>query len=218
MHQFDPRSDHAVSQRRQASGYSERSGVARDPPRDDSDFVKPDNGFDYSYQLIDFIKTQGDFSIGTAGFPESHTACTDGKHVDWQRVKDKIDHGADFVLTQLFFDNAHYFELRDYLVGTLGVTAPITPGILPILSTEQIKRFTTLCGPRYRSVSSLVWTRSVTTLRLSAHSVSSSRRRQCEELLRGGAPGLHLYSLNRSPACLQILDNLGLSTTSGIGG
>ena len=189
-----------------------------DPPRDDSDFVKPDNGFDYSYQLIDFIKTQGDFSIGTAGFPESHTACTDGKHVDWQRVKDKIDHGADFVLTQLFFDNAHYFELRDYLVGTLGVTAPITPGILPILSTEQIKRFTTLCGATLPE-------RLVTRLDALGDDAEAVRAfgvefatRQCEELLRGGAPGLHLYSLNRSPACLQILDNLGLSSTSGIGG
>ena len=117
-----------------------------DPPRDAPDFAKPDNGFDYSYQLIDFIRTQGDFSIGTAGFPESHTACTEDKHVDWQRLKAKIEHGANFVLTQLFFDNADYFEFLEYMVTTLGVTVPLTPGVLPILSTKQIKRFAALCG------------------------------------------------------------------------
>ena len=61
-----------------------------DPPRDDGEFVQPDNGFDYSYQLVDFIKAAGDFSIGAAGFPEKHVGCTDDKHVDWQRVKNRF--------------------------------------------------------------------------------------------------------------------------------
>ena len=83
-----------------------------DPPREQPNFVKPNNGFEYSYQLIDFIKSQGDFSIGVTGFPECHIACTEGRQVDWQRVKNKIDHGAKFVLTQLFFDNTDYFEFQ----------------------------------------------------------------------------------------------------------
>ena len=91
-------------------------------PTDVSRFVKADNGLDYSYQLVDFIiNTQGreSFSIGTAGFPESHTDCNDGRHVDWQRLKNMSDHGADFVLSQLFFNNTDYFELVDYMAGTL---------------------------------------------------------------------------------------------------
>ena len=182
-----------------------------DPPRDEKDFVKVDNGFDYSYQLIDFIKTQGDFSIGTAGFPESHMACKEGKHVDWQRLKHKIDHGADFVLTQLFFDNADYFEFLEHMVGTLGVTVPITPGILPIISAEQVKRFTAFSGARLPA--HLVT--QLDALGDDADAVTEFgidfATRQCEELLSGGAPGVHLYSLNRSRASLQILRNLGLT-------
>mgnify|MGYP001487257916 CR=1 FL=1 len=182
-----------------------------DPPREQPDLVEPNNGLDYSYQLIDFIKTQGDFSIGVAGFPESHVACTEGKHVDWQHLKNKIDHGADFVLTQLFFDNADYFELVDYMTNTLGVTIPITPGILPILSTAQIKRFTSLCGATLPKV--LV--AQLNTLGDDDEAVTKFgidfATRQCEELLRAGAPGLHLYSLNRSRSSLAILRNLGLT-------
>ena len=184
-----------------------------DPPLDHPDFVKVDNGFDYSYQLVDFIKEKGGgaFSIGTAGFPEKHTACTEGKHVDWQRVKNKIDHGADFVLTQLFFDNTSYFEFHEYLTATLGVTVPITPGILPIVSTEQVKRFTAVCGATLPDAL-------LTQLEALGDDADAVRKfgveyatQQCHELLAGGAPGLHLYSLNRSPSCLEILDNLGLS-------
>ncbi len=182
-----------------------------DPPRDDADSVNCDNGFDYSYQLVDFIKAAGDFSIGAAGFPEKHVACTDDKYVDWQRVKNKIDHGAEFVLTQLFFENADYFEFVEYLVDTLGVTAPIAPGILPILSTDQVKRFTAICGARLparleRQLDALGDDPEA----IRAFGVEYATR-QCENLLQRGAPGLHLYSLNRSPSCLEILKNLGLS-------
>ena len=182
-----------------------------DPPRDDPEFIKPNNGFDYSYQLIEFIKSQGDFSIGTAGFPESHMACTDGKHVDWQRLRHKVERGADFVLTQLFFDNADYFEFRDYMVETLGVTVPITPGILPIIGTEQVKRFSALCGATLPA--SLI--EQLDRLDGDPEAVKQFgvefASRQCEALLEGGAPGLHLYSLNKSWSSLQILRNLGLA-------
>ena len=182
-----------------------------DPPRDEPDFVKPDDGFEYSYQLIDFIKAQGDFSIGTAGFPESHVTCTEGKHVDWQRLKSKIERGADFVLTQLFFDNADYFEFRDHMVGTLGVTVPIIPGILPILSTDQVKRFTSLCGAKLPDdVAGRLDALGDDTDAVVEFGIDFATR-QCEELLRGGAPGLHLYSLNKSRPSLQILRNLGLA-------
>ena len=115
------------------------------------------------------------------------------------------------MLTQLFFDNADYFEFVDYMTNTLGVTAPITPGILPILSTAQIKRFTALCGATLPKA--LI-------ARLDALGDDDEAAtefgidfatRQCEELLGGGAPGLHLYSLNRSRSSLAILRNLGLA-------
>ena len=170
----------------------------------------PQDGFEYSYQLVGCIKRTGGFSIGTAGFPESHVACTEGKHVDWQRLKAKIDHGADFVLTQLFFDNDDYFTFRDYLVETLGVTVPITPGVLPILNTAQIKRFTQICGATLPA--SLL-------AKLEAFGDDADAvtefgvefaTQQCEALLAGGAPGLHLYSLNKAHAATRIIENLGL--------
>ena len=181
-----------------------------DPPRGQPDFSRPDNGFKYSYQLIDFIRTQGDFSIGVAGFPECHVACTEGRHVDWQRVRNKIDHGAEFVLTQLFFDNAPYFEFQEYMTHTLGVSAPITPGVLPILSADQVIRFTAVCGATLPAeVSSRLDAFGDDADAVRAFGIDFATR-QCEALLSGGAPGLHLYSLNRSPSCLAILKNLGL--------
>ena len=183
-----------------------------DPPRGLPDLIPPDDGFNYSFQLIDFIKSHGDFTVGAAGFPECHVACTDGQHVDWQRVKSKLDHGAEFILTQLFFSNAHYFEFLEYMTDTLGVSAPVTPGVLPILSTEQIRRFTAICGATLPA-------ELATRLDAFGDDADAVREfgidfatRQCEALLKGGAPGLHLYSLNRSPSCLAILKNLGLAS------
>ena len=183
-----------------------------DPPRGLPDVMPPDDGFEYSFQLIDFIKSHGDFSIGAAGFPECHVSCTDGRHVDWQRVKSKLDHGAEFILTQLFFSNTHYFEFLEYMTGTLGVSAPVTPGVLPILSTEQVRRLTTICGATLPA-------ELATRLDAFGDDADAVRdfgiefaTRQCEALLKGGAPGLHLYSLNRSASCLAILKNLGLTS------
>ena len=181
-----------------------------DPPEEGGEPAPRESGFEYSYQLVACIKRTGGFSIGTAGFPESHIACTEGKHVDWQRLKAKIDEGADFVLTQLFFDNDDYFTFRDYLVETLGVSVPITPGVLPILNTEQIKRFTRVCGATLPAAV----LEKLEAFRDDAEAVTEFgvelATRQCEALLAGGAPGLHLYSLNKAHAPTRIIQNLGL--------
>ena len=184
-----------------------------DPPPGEPDFVRPAGGFDYAHQLIDVLKARSDeFAIGCAGFPEGHPDCSEGRDVDWGRLRDKVAHGAEFILTQLFFDNADYFRMVEHLTGSLDVTVPITPGILPILSTKQVKRFTALCGATLPS--SLVADldrlgdddEAVTEFGIEFAS------RQCEALLAGGAPGLHLYGLNRSRSPLAILRNLGLAS------
>ena len=196
-----------------AKGIRNILALRGDLPQDSGDLAQVECGFEYSYQLVAFIKQMGGFSIGTAGFPESHVACTDGKQVDWQRLKAKIDHGADVVLTQLFFDNDDYFTFRDYLVETLGVRVPITPGILPILNTEQIKRFTEICG----STLPAPLLAKLEAFGDDAEAVTEFgiefATRQCEALLAGGAPGLHLYSLNKAHAATRIIDNLGLRST-----
>src|SRR5260370_27840663 len=112
-----------------------------DPPGGGEFEVTP-GGFEYSSQLVQFIREQGDFCIGVAGFPEGHLACKAGKQADWGYLKQKIDAGADFVVTHLFFDNADYYEFRDHMARQHGVSIPFVPGIVPILNASQIKRFT----------------------------------------------------------------------------
>jgi len=118
-----------------------------DPPGG-GEFQPTPGGFEFSNQLVEFIRQQDGFCIGVAGFPEGHIACKGGKQVDWRYLKGKIDAGADFVITQLFFDNADFYSFREEIVRQHGVRVPIVPGIIPILSGTQIKKFTALCGSR----------------------------------------------------------------------
>jgi methylenetetrahydrofolate reductase (NADPH) len=192
-----------------ARGIRNLLALRGDPPDPSTGFVKPVGGFEYSYELVRFIRDVGDFSIGVAGFPEGHIACRDGKHEDWKRLKHKIDQGADFVITQLFFRNSDYFECCDFLAA-LGVTTPVVPGILPILSARQVKRFTALCGaamPTELLARLDDCADDDDAMKLGIEYATS----QCEELLRGGAPGLHFYTLNRSTSATEVLRNLGLA-------
>jgi methylenetetrahydrofolate reductase (NADPH) len=180
-----------------------------DPPGGLGDFVKTEGGFEFSYELVQFIKDTGGFSIGVAGFPEGHIACPDGKHADWRHLKHKVDQGADFVITQLFFSNRDYFEFRDYLTA-LGVRVPLVPGIIPILSAAQIKRFTALCGADLPvSLLGELDRRGNDDEAVTQFGIEYATR-QCEELLREGAPGLHFYTLNKARSTTQIVRNLGL--------
>ena len=142
----EPQTREVLEQAR-ALGIRNILALRGDPPGGTGDFQKSDGGFEFSYQLVKLIREIGGFSIGVAGFPEGHVACKEGKLVDWERLKHKIDCGADFVVTQLFFDNADYFAFRDHLTKA-GVTVPLIPGIIPIGSAAQIKRFTALCGAK----------------------------------------------------------------------
>ena len=180
-----------------------------DPP-DGGAFQPAPDGFEFASELVKFIRESGEFSIGVAGFPEGHIACRDGKRADWRHLKAKVDAGADFVLTQLFFDNADYFEFRDFVAGKLGVRVPLVPGVIPILSATQITRFTQLCGakippPLRQKLEELGGNDEA-----AAEFGIEYATRQCGELLRAGAPGLHFYTLNKSRSTVQVLKNLGL--------
>jgi methylenetetrahydrofolate reductase (NADPH) len=180
-----------------------------DPPNGVSEFVKTEGGFEYSYQLVQRVRECGAFSIGVAGFPEGHIACSEGRHVDWRRLKNKIDHGADFVITQLFFNNRHYFECRDFLTKE-GVAVPIVPGILPILSTAQIKRFVGLCGAELPPpLLSELERRGDDDEAVTQFGIDYATE-QCEELLREGAPGIHFYTLNKARSTTEVVKNLAL--------
>lgn len=180
-----------------------------DPPGG-GEFKPTPGGFEFSSQLVAFIKEFDDFCVGVAGFPEGHIACKEGKHVDWQHLKEKISAGADFVITQLFFDNTDFYAFRDHLTGKLGVKVPLVPGIIPILSGAQIKRFTTLCGARIPpALSARLQELGTDDAAVTEFGIEYASK-QCEDLLRSGAPGIHLYTLNKSYSPVRILKNLGL--------
>jgi methylenetetrahydrofolate reductase (NADPH) len=181
-----------------------------DPPGG-GEFQPAPGGFEFAAQLVKFIRESGDFSTGVAGFPEGHVACKEGKQADWRHLKEKVDAGADFVLTQLFFDNADYFEFRDFVAGKLGVKIPLVPGVVPILSATQISRFTQLCGAKIPPPLRAKLDELGTNDEAAAEFGIEYAARQCEELLRAGAPGLHFYTLNKSRSTVRVLKNLGLA-------
>jgi methylenetetrahydrofolate reductase (NADPH) len=181
-----------------------------DPPDPTAEWTKTEGGFEYSSELVAFLKTLGGFSIGTAAFPEGHIAQKAGKLVDWGFLREKVQAGADFVITQLFFDNEDFYEFYDHVRLKLGVQVPIIPGILPILSAGQTKKFVTMCGaklpgPFLRRIEELADDDAAVTEFGIEYAL-----RQCEELLKFGVPGLHFYTLNKAHSTLRILAGLGL--------
>ena len=193
-----------------ARGIKNILALRGDPPGGEGEFKMTEGGFEFSYQLVEFIRQTGGFSIGVAGFPEGHVACKEGKYVDWHRLKNKIEHGADFLITQLFFDNRDYLEFRDYLTK-LGVTAPLVPGIISILSTAQIKRFVALCGAGLpETLVTELEKRGDDDEAVTQFGIDYATN-QCQELLRQGVPGIHFYTLNKAHSTTAILKNLGLA-------
>ena len=192
-----------------ALGVTNVLALRGDPPGG-GDFQPTAGGFEYSNQLVEFIREGNDFCIGVAGFPEGHIACKEGKHVDWRYLKGKIDAGADWVITQLFFDNADYYEFRDHMTRQHQVQVPLVPGIIPILGGAQIKRFTALCGARIPApLASRLDQLGADDAAVAEFGIEYATQ-QCEDLLRHGAPGIHFYTLNKARSTVQILKNLGL--------
>ncbi|HTI99242.1 MAG TPA: methylenetetrahydrofolate reductase [NAD(P)H] [Dongiaceae bacterium] len=180
-----------------------------DPPGG-GEFVPTPGGFEFSAQLVKFIRETGDFSVGVAGFPEGHIACRAGKIQDWKYLAEKVAAGADFVVTQLFFDNADYYEFREHLTR-LGVKVPLVPGIVPILSATQIKKFTSMCGAKIPAKLATRLDAIGTDDAAAAEFGIEYATEQCAELLRAGAPGIHLYTLNKAASCTRVIQNLGLA-------
>ncbi len=185
-----------------------------DPPRGQSNFVPAPDGFSYAHELVTLARSMGDFSIGVAGYPERHPESAD-KHRDLEYLQAKVACGADFVTTQLFFNNRDYFDFCDR-AQQLGITTRIIPGIMPITNYRQIVRFTTMCGATLPPV-----------LHKRLEPVADDPQavleigvdwawRQCEELLASGAPGVHFYTLNRSLATQRIFTRLQESSVAGL--
>ena len=181
-----------------------------DPPGG-GPFEMTPGGFEFSSQLVQYIREKGEFCIGVAGFPEGHIACKEGKHADWRHLKEKIDAGANYVITQLFFDNADFYEFRERMTREHGVKVPLVPGIIPILSGGQIKRFTALCGARIPAPLAAKLDQLGDNDATVAEFGIEYATKQCADLLRAGAPGIHFYTLNKAHSTVRILKNLALA-------
>jgi methylenetetrahydrofolate reductase (NADPH) len=190
------------------SGLDNVLALRGDPPQGETEWTATEGGLSFSRELIELIRDEYDFAIGAACFPEVHIHATDAES-DLRYLKEKVDAGARFLITQLFFDNRAYYDFvaraRD-----IGIDVPIVPGIWPITSASQIKRVTEMCGSRIPDglLRELELRGdqpgSVTDLGVAYATL------QCADLLANGAPGIHFYTLNRSPATRAILTALRL--------
>jgi methylenetetrahydrofolate reductase (NADPH) len=204
-----------VTQLRATLGEMERAGIDNvlalrgDPPAGQQGWTKTDGGLEYSRELVELISSEYPFAIGAACFPETHIHARSPQD-DLEHLLEKVNAGADFLISQLFFDNVRYF---DFLARAraIGIAVPIIPGIMPITQVGQVNRMANMCGASIPDG-----------LRRELHARGDDPEAmldfgvayatlQCAELLAAGAPGIHFYTLNRSPAARAILSALKLA-------
>ena len=194
----------AVLARISDSGIENVLVLRGDPPKGQTEFKAVEGGFSYASELVRFTRDRHNSTLclGGACYPEKHPECGNPA-VDLQNLKRKVDEGLDFLITQLFFNNRHYFEFVER-ARRIGIQVPIVAGIMPITNASQIERFMVGCGAtipfelaeeldRRRGDPQAVMQLGI------AHATA-----QCTELLDKGAPGIHFYTLNRSTATREI--------------
>jgi methylenetetrahydrofolate reductase (NADPH) len=179
-----------------------------DPPAGQARFERTANGFGFAADLIGFIRKRygRKLCLGGAGNPEGHIECRDIDQ-DIRHLKAKVDAGLDFVVTQLFFDNRFYFDFVAR-ARAAGIQVPIIPGLMPIRSLAGVERMTKLCGASLPIPLQAELERSRDDEAATAALGIAQTTAQSVELLHGGAPGIHFYTLNQSPATRVILTAL----------
>ena len=177
-----------------------------DPPKGSTTFVTPEGGFGHASELAAFVKRRGSFCVAGACYPEKHPEAV-SLEADLANLKRKVDAGAEFLITQLFFDNADYFAFVEK-ARAIGITVPVIAGIMPVTNVSQIKRFTAMCGASMPA--GLM--QKLEPVANDADAVGEigvqHAVEQCRDLLAKGAPGVHFYTLNRSKATVEILRRL----------
>jgi methylenetetrahydrofolate reductase (NADPH) len=196
-----------IADRIHAGGFRNIMALRGDPPKGESAFTPFKDGLRYASDLVGLLKARhGDFCLGVGGYPDKHPEAA-SPEADLANLKRKVDAGATFITTQLFFDNAAYYRFVEKCRAA-GITVPIVPGIMPVLSLKQIQRFTALCGtplpaallrrlevaaenPEVVEIIGVDWALD-----------------QIRDLLSHGAPGYHLYIMNRAKSALALAAGL----------
>jgi methylenetetrahydrofolate reductase (NADH) len=192
-----------------AAGIDNVLALRGDPPRGEPEFKRPDGGLSSAAELAAFISERYDFAIGGACFPEVHPEAP-SLEADLAYLKTKVTSGASFLITQLFFDNRVYFDFVE-AARAAGIEVPIIPGVIPIISYPQIVRFGGLCGASIPTPLAEAMEGMGGDAGAEAELGIAYAARQCEELLAGGAPGIHFYTLNRGRAARAVLAALHAS-------
>ena len=201
-----------VLDRIQQSGIRNIVALRGDPPAGETKFIPPKDGLGHADELVELIRGRekagkiGPVGIAVAGYPEKHIEAPDLK-TDLANLKRKVDAGADCVVTQLFYNNKHYFNFVK-AAREMGITVPIVPGLLPIISAKQVMRITSICG-------SCLPDDLKSDLEVAGDDPLKSEEigvRQCiaqaTELIERGAPGIHFYVLNKSSHMMRIMDKI----------
>jgi methylenetetrahydrofolate reductase (NADPH) len=192
------------------SGIRNVLALRGDPPAGQSQFVATEGGFAYASDLISFVRGRHDFCIAAAGYPEGHPQCLNRTR-DMEHLKRKVDNGANFVVTQLFFDNADFYRFRDD-ARAMGIKVPIIAGIMPITNVSQIKRFISMCGAKipHRLLTKLEKIESNGPDVVHQVGVDYAAM-QCRDLLFNDVDGLHFYTLNKSKATVEVCQHLNVT-------
>ena len=196
-----------VADQLHAGGYRNIMTLRGDPPKGQTEFVPYQDGLRYGSDLVALLKARHpDFCLGVGGYPEKHPEAP-SLEVDLDNLKRKVDAGAAFITTQLFFDNAVYYRFVEKCRAR-GITVPIVPGIMPVLSLKQVKRFTEMCGAHLPP-------QLVTRLEVAAENADVVEMvgidwalNQIRGLLANSAPGYHLYIMNRAKSALALAAGL----------
>jgi methylenetetrahydrofolate reductase (NADPH) len=193
----------AILQHFEDSGVENLLALRGDPPAGTPRFEPLPGGFSHASELVAMARKHFHFCVGGACYPEGHVEAP-SPAADLENLKRKLEAGCEFLITQLFFDNQKYFDFVAR-ARAAGIGVPIIPGIMPITNVAQIKRFTKMCGatipePLYSELNRLQDDHHAVLSMGVAHATA-----QCVELLQRGAPGLHFYTLNKSPATRTIL-------------
>ncbi len=197
----------AIADKIHDGGFRNIMTLRGDPPKGATEFTVATDGLRNANELVSLLKArQPDFCLGVAGYPERHPEAP-SLDVDLTNLKRKVDSGAAFVTTQLFFDNTVYYRFVERCRAA-GITVPIVPGIMPVLSLKQIQRFTQMCGASLPQ-------QLITRLEVAAENTDVLETigidwalTQIRGLLANGAPGYHLYILNRAKGALALTAGL----------
>ena len=188
------------------SGIENIIALRGDPPKGETSFVPHPDGFSHASELVRFIKSHNDFCVGVAGYPEKHPEAPD-METDLNFLKEKVAAGADFVVSQLYFDNADFFAFEKKLRDK-GVTAPVIPGIMPITNFSQLVRFTNSCGARIppKIIKDLEPIQDDSRA-VQQYGINYAVD-QCFGLIAHGVKGIHFFTLNRSVSSKTIVETL----------